>query len=216
MMKTKNMNAFGYTLVKPIVKLLFYALYRPTIIGRENIPKKGPFVLAGNHTKWLDAVMLVSVTPRNQVHFLAKEELWHGKGWIVVKAMGCIPVNRKIRDKDALNKAYEYLNNGSCIGIFPEGTINRTDDIIMPFKFGAVKMCKQTDATLVPFVITGKYRLFKKGITIEFLKPRKVTGDLELENDNLMNVVKEKLEAYFLVTGEKVVKRKRGKSNGKK
>lgn len=210
------MNAFGYTLVKPIVKLLFYTLFRPTIKGRENLPKKGPFVLAGNHTKWLDSVMLVSVTPRNQVHFLAKEELWHGKGWIVVKAMGCIPVNRKIHDKDALIKAYEYLNNGSCIGIFPEGTINRTEDIIMPFKFGAVKMCKETDATLVPFVITGKYKLFKKGITIEFLKPRKVSGDLEEENNKLMDDVKSKLEDYFLVTGEKKVVRKRGKKNEKK
>ncbi len=215
-MKKKNMNAWGYTLVKPIVKVLFYTLFRPTIKGRENIPKKGPFVLAGNHTKWLDSVMLVSVTPKNQVHFLAKEELWHGKGWIVVKAMGCIPVNRKIHDKDALIKAYEYLNNGSSIGIFPEGTINRTDDIIMPFKFGAVKMCKETDATLVPFVITGKYKLFKKGVTIEFLKPRKVTGDLEIENEKLMSDVKEKLEDYFLVTGEKKVSRKRGKKNGKK
>lgn len=215
-MKKKNMNAWGYTLVKPIVKLLFYILYRPTINGRENIPKKGPFVLAGNHTKWLDSLMLVSVTPKNQVHFLAKEELWHGKGWIVVKAMGCIPVNRKIHDKDALIKAYEYLNNGSSIGIFPEGTINRTDDIIMPFKFGAVKMCKETNATLVPFVITGKYKLFKKGVTIEFLKPRKVTEDLELENEKLMNDVKEKLEDYFLITGEKKVDRKRGKKNGKK
>lgn len=210
------MNAWGYTLVKPIVKLLFYTLYRPTIKGRENIPKNEPFVLAGNHTKWLDSVMLVSVTPKNQVHFLAKEELWHGKGWIVVKAMGCIPVNRKIHDKDALIKAYEYLNNGSCIGIFPEGTINRTDDIIMPFKFGAVKMCKETDATLVPFVITGKYKLFKKGVTIEFLKPRKVTSDLELENEKLMSDVKEKLEDYFLITGEKKVDMKRGKKNGKK
>ena len=210
------MNAWGYTLVKPIVKLLFYTLYRPTIKGRENIPKNEPFVLAGNHTKWLDSVMLVSVTPKNQVHFLAKEELWHGKGWIVVKAMGCIPVNRKIHDKDALIKAYEYLNNGSCIGIFPEGTINRTDDIIMPFKFGAVKMCKETDATLVPFVITGKYKLFKKGVTIEFLKPRKVTGDLEHENEKLMSDVKEKLEDYFLITGEKKVDMKRGKKNGKK
>lgn len=215
-MKKKNMNALGYTLVKPIVKVLFYTLFRPTIKGRENIPKKGPFVLAGNHTKWLDSVMLVSVTPKNQVHFLAKEELWHSKGWIVVKAMGCIPVNRKIHDKDALIKAYEYLNNGSSIGIFPEGTINRTDDIIMPFKFGAVKMCKETDATLVPFVITGKYKLFKKGVTIEFLKPRKVTGDLEDENEKLMSDVKEKLEDYFLVTGEKKVSRKRGKKNGKK
>lgn len=214
-MKKKNMNAFGYTIVKPIVKFLFYTLFRPTVIGKENIPKDGPYVLAGNHTKWLDPVMLVSVAPRNQVHFLAKEEMWHSMGWIVVKAMGCIPVNRKIHDKDALIKAYEYLNNGSCIGIFPEGTINRTDDIIMPFKFGAVKMCKETNATLVPFVITGKYKLFKKGVTIEFLKPRKVSQDLEFENEKLMDAVSEKLEDYFLITGEKKVK-KRGSKNGKK
>lgn len=215
MKKKKNMDAFGYKIVKPIVKFLFYTLYRPTIIGKENIPKDGPYVLAGNHTKWLDPVMLVSVAGKNQVHFLAKEEMWHGKGWIVVKAMGCIPVNRKIHDKDALIKAYEYLNNGSCIGIFPEGTINRTDDIIMPFKIGAVKMASVTGAPIVPFVITGKYKLFKKGITIEFLKPREVHEDLTLENEKLMDVVSEKLEDYFLETGEKVVK-KRGKKNGKK
>lgn len=215
-MKKKNMNTIGYTIVRPIVKFLFYILYRPIVIGRENIPKKGPYVLAGNHTKWLDSVMLVSVAGRNQVHFLAKEELWHGKGWIVVKAMGCIPVNRKIHDKDALIRAYEYLNNGSCIGIFPEGTINRTDDIIMPFKYGAVKMCGETGAQLVPFVITGKYKLFKKGVRIEFLKPRKVTEDLTLENEKLMADVSGKLEEYFLETGEKTVKRKRGKKNEKK
>ena len=117
--------------------------------------------------------------------------------------------------KEELIKAYEYLNSGSSIGIFPEGTINRTKDIIMPFKFGAVKMCKETEALLVPFVITGKYKLFKKGVTVEFLKPRKVTDELELENEKLMDSVSEKLEEYFLETGEKVVK-KRGKNNGKK
>lgn len=210
------MNAWGYTLVKPIVKALFYLLYRPKVIGKENIPKNGPYVLAGNHTKWLDSVMLVSVASRNQVHFLAKEELWHGKGWIVVKAMGCIPVKRKSHDKDALIKAYEYLNNDSCIGIFPEGTINRTDDIIMPFKYGAVKMCKETGADLIPFVITGNYRLFNRGVTIEFLEPRKVTEDLELENEKLMDEVSSKLEDYFLVSGEKKVAKKRGNKNGKK
>ena len=186
------------------------------LLVKKIFQKNGPYVLAGNHTKWLDSVMLVSVAPRNQVHFLATEELWHGKGWIVVKAMGCIPVNRKIHDKDVLIKAYEYLNNGSCIGIFPEGTINRTDDIIMPFKFGAVKMCKETNADLIPFVITGKYKLFKRGITIEFLKPRKVSQDLELENEKLMDAVSEKLEDYFLITGEKRVTKKRGKKNDKK
>lgn len=206
----KKKSTFIYKIVRPIVKGLIYLFFRPTVIGRENIPKDGPYVLAGNHTKWLDPVMLVGVAGPNQVHFLAKEEMWHGKGWIVVKAMSCIPVNRKIHDKDALISAYNHLNTGKCIGIFPEGTINRTDDIVMPFKIGAVKMCKETGAPLVPFVITGKYKWFKKGITIEFLKPRKVKGDLTLENEKLMDAVSSKLEEYFLKTGEKVVKRKVG------
>ena len=196
-MKKKNMNAWGYTIVKPIVKALFYILFRPKVIGKENIPKNGPYVLAGNHTKWLDSVMLVSVAPRNQVHFLAKEELWHGKGWIVVKAMGCIPVNRKIHDKDALIKAYEYLNNGNCIGIFPEGTINRTDDIIMPFKIGAVKMAKDTNTKIVPFVITGKYNIIGPRVKIEFLESIEIKDELNKENDKLMKIISKKLEEDY-------------------
>lgn len=215
-MKKKMRSTLIYKIVRPIIKELIYLFFRPNVVGRENIPKDGPYVLAGNHTKWLDPVMLVGVAGANQVHFLAKEEMFHGFSWIVVKVMGCIPVNRKIHDKDALISAYNHLNNGKCIGIFPEGTINRTDDIIMPFKIGAVKMCKETGASLVPFVITGKYKWFGKGIKIEFLKPRDVKGDLTLENEKLMNDISGKLEEYFLDSGEKEVKKKRGKNNGKR
>lgn len=213
----KKRSTLIYKIVRPIVKGLVYLLFRPEVVGKENIPKEGPYVLAGNHTKWLDPVMLVGVSGANQVHFLAKEEMWHSLGgWIIVKAMSCIPVNRKIHDKDALNSAYEYLNNGRCIGIFPEGTINKTDDIVMPFKIGAVKMCSETGAPLVPFVITGKYKWFGKGIKIEYLKPRKITDDLTLENEKLMDCISEKLEDHFLVTGEKKVTRRAVKKNGKK
>lgn len=213
----KKKSTVVYKIVRPIVKGLVYLFFRPEVVGRENIPKEGPYVLAGNHTKWLDPVMLVGVAGPNQVHFLAKEEMWHNVGgWIVVKAMGCIPVNRKIHDKDALISAYKHLNSGRCIGIFPEGTINRTDDIVMPFKIGAVKMCSETGASLVPFVITGEYKWFRKGIKIEFLKPRKVSDDLTLENEKLMDAVSKKLENYFIKTGEKKVVNKGGKKDGKR
>lgn len=212
----KKRSSLIYKIIRPIIKGLVYLLFRPKVIGKENIPKNGPYVLAGNHTKWLDPVMLVGIAGKNQVHFLAKEEMFHGASLIVVKAMGCIPVNRNIHDKDALVSAYNYLNKGSCIGIFPEGTINRTSDIIMPFKIGAVKMCKETGAKLVPFVITGKYKWFGSGITIEFLKPREVKGDLTLENGKLMDCISEKLEEYFLISGEKKVSRKRVKKYDKK
>lgn len=187
------MNTLFYKIVKPFVKVIFTILYRPTVIGKENIPKSGPIVLAGNHTNYLDPIMLVAITNR-QVHFLAKDSLFKGAIKPIVKGMGAIPVNRKIHDKGALYNAEEYLKQSACIGIFPEGTINRTNDIIMPFKIGAVKMSKDCNSQLIPFIITGKYKLFRKSIKIEFLKPRKVTKDLEIENKKLMTEISKKLE----------------------
>ena len=182
-----------YKIVKPPVKLLFKLVFRPEIIGLENIPSDGRILLAGNHTKWLDPVLLVIATSR-QVHFLAKEELFHGITKFIVKGMGCVPVNRKIHDKNALESTYEFLEKDLCIGIFPEGTINRTDDTILPFKMGAVKACSKTNTKLIPFIITGKYKAFRKGIKLEFLKPIKVGKDLEKENKKLMDIVSKKLE----------------------
>lgn len=189
------MDTLFYKIVKPIVAVIFKILYRPTIIGKENIPKTGGIVLAGNHTKWLDPIMLIATNER-QIHFLAKDELFHGITKPIVKGMGCISVNRKIHDKDALSLGYKTLENAEVIGIFPEGTINRTKDIIMPFKIGAVKMANKTNSKLIPFTITGKYKLFKKSIRIEFFKPIKVGDNLTEENEKLMNIISNNLIKY--------------------
>jgi len=177
-----------------LMKFIFYIpmtkiLYNIEIVGIENIPKEGRVILAGNHTKWLDPVMLVLLTKR-QLHFLAKEELFHGIIKPFIIGMGCIPVNRKIHDKDALISAYKTLEIDNAIAIFPEGTINRTDDIIMPFKMGAVKMSEKTNSPIIPFGITGKYKLFKrKSVRIEFFKPMYAKGDLEKSNKKLEKIV---------------------------
>lgn len=188
----KIRDTYFYKIVRPLVSFLIHFLFRVEVVGLENIPRKGRILLAGNHTKWLDPVMLVGVVKR-QVHFLAKEELFHGKTKFIAKGMGCVPVNRKIHDKNALESAYQFLEKELCIGIFPEGTINRTDDIIMPFKMGAVKACYMTNTKLVPFIITGKYKLFKRNVRVEFLKPLTIGNDLELENVKFMDIVKNKL-----------------------
>lgn len=189
----KPKDTLFYKIVRPLVVFLIKILFHPEVIGLNNIPKDKKVLLAGNHTKWLDPVMLVGVQPR-QIHFLAKEELFHGITKFIVKGMGCIPVNRKIHDKNALQGAIDYLNSNLCVGIFPEGTINRTSDIIMPFKIGAVKASHDTNTQLVPFVITGKYKLFRKGIKIEFLKPMKISDDLTKENEKFMEKVSKKIE----------------------
>ena len=191
--KFKYGDRWFYRLTYPLLIFLIYLLFPPKVKGKENIPKKGPLVLAGNHTKWVDPEMLCAVVRGRQVHFLAKEELFHGAAHIIAWGMGAIPVNRKIHDHDALENAIEALRQGLCIGIFPEGTINRTDDVIMPFKIGAVKMAHEAKATLVPFAITGEYKLFHRGVTVEFLPPIEVEDDLDATNQKLMDIVSKKL-----------------------
>jgi len=188
------MDTKFYKVVRPIACFLIKLLFHPKVIGLENIPKTGRIVLAGNHTKFLDPVMLVGVVKR-PIHFLAKKELFDGVLCFLVKGMGCVPVNRKIHDKNALSSAIDYLNKDLCVGIFPEGTINRTTDkVILPFKIGAVKMSSETNSEIVPFVITGKYRIIGKSVRLEFLKPIKVSENLDESNEMLMNIIENKLK----------------------
>lgn len=184
-----------YRIVRPIITFLFKIVYRPTIEGRENIPKKGRVVLAGNHTNNLDCLLLISSTPRT-IHFMAKDSLMKGIKKFIFKGMGIIPVDRTKKDSASLMKAIDFLNHEKLVGIFPEGTINRTDDITLPFKFGAVKMSKETDAKVVPFIITGPYRPFKKGLHIQFLDSYKLEKELEIENANLQDKISTVLKKY--------------------
>ena len=183
-------------IARPIVRVFIKLWYHPTVVGLENIPKKGRIVLAGNHTNDMDSVMMVGVVPYRVLHFLAKDSLLKGFKGHIFRGMGIIPVDRSIHDKNALNNAINALNEDKSIAIFPEGTINRTEDIIMPFKIGAVKMASETDSEIVPFTITGEYKFRSKNLRIEFLKPIKVSKkeDLTEDNEKLMKIISKKLK----------------------
>ena len=184
-----------YRMVRPMITVLFYIIYRPTIKGEEYLPKKGKIILAGNHTNNLDCILLISSTKRT-IHFLAKEELLKGPLKLIFKNMGIIPVNRKIHDKEALTNSIKSLNEGKVIGIFPEGTFNKTNKPILPFKIGAVKMASETNSKIIPFTITGKYKLGRNNLTLEFQKPISVPKEKDLTsyNEKLMNIISEKLK----------------------
>ena len=61
----------------------------------------------------------------------------------------------------------------------------------MDFKYGAVKMASATNAPIIPFSITNKYKFLKRSVKIVYGKPYYVkSDDLEKENNILMNKVK--------------------------
>lgn len=182
-----------YRIVRRPLAACFKAVYKPTIVGKRYIPENGRIILAGNHTNFFDCILVGCATNRC-VHYLAKDELMKGPQKIIFKALGIIPVNRRIKDRAALQSAIETLNADKVIGIFPEGTINRTEDIIMPFKFGAVKMSRDANSEIVPFAITGEYKPFERSVKIQFMPPMKASNDLEESNQRLMDAVVAKLK----------------------
>lgn len=170
---------FGRTLLTPLFK--FY--YHPKIINKEYIPKEGAIIIAGNHKHLYDQYLTIIATKRG-IHYMAKREYFDSpKTRWFYKGVGCIPVDRSRKDNEAVGHALDVLKDNGAIGIFPEGTRNKTKEFLLPFKFGAVSMAKKSDAYIVPFGLTGDYKFRSKNLTIKYGKPFKV-GDMSLEEAN--------------------------------
>ena len=181
--KKRFKGEIGYSLLTPIMRVLFRFYYNPKIINKEVIPKEGPILIVGNHKHIYDQCLTIMATKR-VIHYMAKKEYFDGKMAWFFKLVGCIPVDRSIKDHNATDKALKVLNSGGAIGLFPEGTRNKTKDVfILPFKFGTVSMAKKTNATIIPFGLTGDYKFRSKNLTIRYGTPFKV-GDMDLEDAN--------------------------------
>ena len=170
---------------------LFRKVFKPTVIGAENIPTEGRVILAGNHTHFMDCISVACATKR-VVHFLGKSELLEAPWKPFFEPFGLIPVHRNRKDKAALESAIEVLEDDKVICIFPEGKVKLKSEAqytVTPFKFGAVKMANQTNSRIVPFSITGKYKFFRKSIKIQFFEPITISDDLPAENEKLTNIV---------------------------
>lgn len=186
----------AYVRLRGLLYCAFKVIFRPTIINNDKIPDDGRIVLAGNHTHFMDCIAVAASTKRC-VHFLAKSELMKPPLKWFFAPFGIIPVNRNAKDKAALFSAINVLKDDKVIGIFPEGKVNENRETLLKFKFGAVKMANVTGTKIVPFVISGKYKFFrksKKGIKIQFFDPITVCDDLEVANEQLWNIVHNGLE----------------------
>lgn len=173
-------SEFGYKLFKPFISIYFKLKYKPTIIGSENIPSKGPIILCGNHIHTHDQFNVMLVTKR-VIHMMAKEEYFEKRGAWFFKFTGCIKVDRKVHDEVAKQEALELLKDNKAVGIFPEGTRNKTigtkDEVkLLPFKYGAVSLAQKTNALIVPYGISGKYTGKSGKLTTKIGKPIDISG----------------------------------------
>ena len=196
-MITEKMNTMNkkvpilYKIGKIVISPLFKLYYNPKSIGHDKIPKEGAILIVGNHKHLFDQFLTITKTKRG-IHYMAKKEYFDSKKtkWFF-KGTGCISVDRSKKDDEATKKALEVLNDGGAIGLFPEGTRNKTKEFLLPFKYGTVSLAKKTKATIIPFGITGTYKFRSKDLTIRYGTPFKVEDmSLEEANQKLYNEVK--------------------------
>ena len=117
------MNWVPYRAFKLVLTPFYKLKFHPTIIGKENIPKKGPVIFCGNHMHVMDQCNVL-ISTRRLIRYLAKDEYFKGDGAWFFRSVGCISVDRTKKDPNVTNHAIKILQKGGSIGIFPEGTRN--------------------------------------------------------------------------------------------
>ncbi|MBE6155293.1 MAG: 1-acyl-sn-glycerol-3-phosphate acyltransferase [Firmicutes bacterium] len=184
-MKRKNLviSNILYSIIRPILWLFLVVTINPKIVHRKRIPHKEGFIFAGTHTSYFDAFLIGRSTLR-PIHFLAKKEIMDVKFLgPILNALGFIRVDRAKKNPGAINSAVEYLKNNKIICLFPEGTINKTEDYILPFKYGAVSLAYKSGKPIIPFAFVGGPKLFNYHVKVIIGNPYYVkTDNLEKEN----------------------------------
>lgn len=152
---TSFANSFFYWAhVRSWVTLVLAAVSNADVRGRENVPKRGAFILVANHMNTADPPVITYVTPR-RISWMVKRELFDMRVFgLLYKSVGFIPVRRKEADLQALRKAQEALQKGGVLGVFPEGTRSVTKSL-GPGEPGAAVLALRTGAPIVPVAIWG-------------------------------------------------------------
>jgi 1-acyl-sn-glycerol-3-phosphate acyltransferase len=145
---------------------LLWLLGPGQVIGLENVPRTGAFLVVANHCSNLDPPFLgwaVGHRTGRVVHFMAKDELrrWPLIGWLA-RNSGAIFVRRGEGDRAAQRTAVGVLASGRPLALFPEGTRSR-DGQMKEGRAGAALLAMRGGAPVLPVGIAGTHRIFENG-----------------------------------------------------
>lgn len=150
-----------YALVRLLVRTMVKKWLQVDVSGREHLSRQGAAILLGNHSSFLDAIILAAITDRN-IWFMAKNSEYKGRfmTWFLGLARS-FPVRRYTVDVQAVRNAIRVVQNGHILGIFPEGERN-WDNRLLPFKRGTMRLVLALGAPVIPVGISGAYGLMPR------------------------------------------------------
>ena len=154
---------------------------RIQVIGEEHVPKDRAVLYVGNHKSYFDILLTYSRVPRLTGYVAKKEMESFPILSIWMKRLHCLFLDRKDikQGLKTILTGIDLIKNGISVCIFPEGTRNKSNDRLLPFKEGSLKMAEKTGCPIIPFAITNSSKLFEDhmpfvrpcDIIIEYGKP---------------------------------------------
>jgi 1-acyl-sn-glycerol-3-phosphate acyltransferase len=157
---------FAWTAVYALCRVLF----RVRIVGKEHVPRSGPYILAPTHRSNLDTPFASFVT-RRRVRFMAKQEMFkHPLGARFVTALGGIPVTRgSPSSRAALKATRAALLDGEPVAVFPEGTRRHGREVTDLFD-GTAYLAVKLGVPIVPVGIGGSEEILASGKKVPKLR----------------------------------------------
>jgi len=167
-----------YRLFQMLLTPVVHAVMRLEVVGRENIPKSGPFIMVGNHQSFLDPIV-VQVLCKPPLHTLAKSTQFTGRvmGWVMPRVCA-IPTRRYRIEPQAVRVVLRRLANGDAVGVYPEGE-RSWDGQLQPFRRGTIRLLLKAGVPIVPCGIAGTYDVWprwsknirRRRVRVEFGEP---------------------------------------------
>jgi len=159
-----------YKFARGAVTIFCRLFWRIEIVGRENIPRHGAFVLAPVHRSNIDTLLACTVTTR-RMRFMGKDSLWKNSvaGWFF-SSLGGFPVSRGTVDRESLKRCVAVLETGEPLVLFPEGE-RKTGEKVHQLFDGAAYVASRAGVPVIPVGIGGSGRAMPKGS--KMLKPVK-------------------------------------------
>jgi len=159
-------------------------------LGKENLPRRGPLIIASNHrSAWDPPVLGFAAYPR-EVHFIAKRELFNPILGPIIRAYNAHPIKRSAGARGSLLTALELLERDFAIIIFPEGTRNRTSEPLLPLRRGVQWLAYRPEVRervkVVPTWIEGKPGDF----LVVFGEP---LSPLDVEEEAFLGLLRERM-----------------------
>lgn len=186
--RANRQGGWVYFLARCLITPPTFLLYRPRVIGLENVPKEGPALLAPNHFSQMDHFFCGLYIRRN-IRFMGKSQLFGPPvlTWILHHG-GAFPVRRGQMDEDAMKTAVAVLEHGNLLLIYAEGGRSRTGQLGKP-RHGVGRIALETGVPVIPVAIHGSAEVRNIGrfkfpkITVQFGEPLTFERNLEADRE---------------------------------